>query len=183
MLTNIISIIMEKQKSVIIVILAIILTMGLFNFFVISETNKIVTVNEIEFKVPNTNNNVTNQTEHYSTYEDVENGIFLYVFDSQGTTFTDAKELFNFLTARDVNQLETIQLEEDDYTFNYSRSLNEYTYLLKSNKKNIFVITKNKEDMLKIIKSIKNKSTNKNKNKNYQEEIIEDTVNSTFSTT
>lgn len=173
---------MEKQKSVIIVILAIILTMGLFNFFVISETNKTITVNEIEVKVPDTNNKVINQTEHYSTYEDMENGIFIYVFDSQGTTFTDVKEMFNFLTARDVNQLETIQLEEDDYSFNYSRSLNEYTYLLKSNNKNIFVITKDKEDMLKIIKSIKNKSVKKTKNKNYQEEIIEDTVNYSFST-
>lgn len=174
---------MNKQKSVIIVILAIILAMGLFNFFVISETYKTINVNEIEVKVPATNNNVINQTEHYSTYEDVDNGIFIYVFDSQGTTFTDAKEMFNFLTARDVNQLETIQLEEDDYYFNYSSSLNEYTYLLNNNNKNIFVITKNKDDMLNIIKSIKNKSVNKSKNKNYQEEIIEDTVNSTFSTT
>ena len=168
---------MDKEKLVIIVILAIICTMGLLNFFVLSENSKTININEIEIKVPNTDNMVKNQTEHYSTYEDTDNGIFIYVFDTQGTSLKDAGEMFTFLTARDVNQLETTQIEEDNYKFNYSASLNEYTYLLNSNDKNVFIVTKNKQDMINIIKSIKNISSHTNNTDNYQENIIEDTVN------
>lgn len=168
---------MDKEKLVIIVILSIICVMGLFNFFILSESNKTININEIEIKVPDTSNKVINQTDHYSIYEDVHNGIVIYVFDTEGTSLNDVDEMFKFLTVRDVNQLETIPIEEKEYNFNYSNSLNEYTYLLNNNNKNIFVITKNKDDMVNIIKSIKNKSVENNKSNNYQETLIEDTVN------
>lgn len=169
---------MDKEKIVIIVILSVFFVMCLFNYFVLSENNKTININEIEVKVPDTNNTVIDHTEHYSTYEDIKNGIVIYVFDSKKTSLNDAEDMFRFINARDVNQLETISIEEDDYRFNYSKSLNEYTYLSNRDDKNIFVITKDKEDLMKIIKSMKFKSTKRNESDSYQEDIIENTVNS-----
>ena len=84
--------------------------------------------------------------------------------------------MFNFLTVRDINQMEVISVEDKKFSYNYSSSLNEYTYLNNSNNKNIFVVTKNKENMLNILKSMKINTTVDNVDDNYQEKIIQKTI-------
>lgn len=150
--------------------------LGFYNYYLNEYTYKKININEIELKVPTSNVSVVNSTDHFSTYEDLKNGIKIYVFDDDNTTLSDAQVMFNFISIRDENQLEVSHLEEDKYSFNYSSSLNEYTYLNYTNNKNIFIITKNKEDILKILKTIKYNKSNNDSNTDYQEKIIEDTV-------
>lgn len=168
-------------KKVLILIVGLMCILSISNYFLVPENHeKIITINEVELTVPNNNFTVTNTTEHYSFYEDMDSGVKIYVFDSQGTNIIDAKEMFNFLSVRDINQLEVVTIQEKNYTFNYSSSLNEYTYLLNKENINMFIITKNKEDMTRIIKEMKIKNENRNESndtKNNQEKIIENTVN------
>lgn len=168
--------IMDIQKVVIIGILFIICGLCFYNAINNEFDYKRINVNEVEVKVPYNNVSVINQTDHFSTYEDLENGIKIYVFDDDETTLNDVNEMFNFLTVRDVNQMEAILIEDKKFSYNYSSSLNEYTFLNNSNNKNIFVVTKNNENMLKILKSIKINTTVDNVDDNYQEKIIQKTI-------
>jgi len=163
-------------KKVLLIIIAFICILGCYNYIIMENTYKTITINEVMTTVPISNVSVENSTDHFSTYEDLKNGIKIYVFDDDNASLLDVKEMFNFITIRDENQLEVIVEEDNDYSFNYSSSLNEYTYLNNKNNKNIFVITKDKDDMLKIIKTIKYNITNNDSNNDYQEKIIEDTV-------
>lgn len=167
---------MDTKKVLLILIITSICILGLYNYFIIQNSYKSININEVQVKVPASNVSVVNSTDHFSSYEDFKNGVEIYVFDDDGTSLADAPEMFNFITVRDENQLEEIVLDENDYSLNYSSSLNEYTYLNNQNNKNIFVITKNKEDIVKIIKTLKVKKNNNDSNNNLQEKIIEDTV-------
>ena len=168
--------IMDIQKVVIIGILFIICCLCFYNAINNEFNYKMINVNEVQVKVPYSNVSVINQTDHFSIYEDLENGIKIYVFDDDETTLNDVKEMFNFLTVRDINQMEVISVEDKKFSYNYSSSLNEYTYLNNSNNKNIFVVTKNKENMLNILKSMKINTTVDNVYDNYQEKIIQKTI-------
>lgn len=167
---------MDIKKVVIISILFIICVMCFYNVADNVFNYKRINVNEVQLKVPYSNVSVINQTDHFSTYEDLENGIKIYVFDDDETSLKDVNEMFNFLTVRDVNQMEAILIEDKKFSYNYSSSLNEYTFLNNSNNKNIFVVTKNNENMLKILKSIKINTTVDNVDDNYQEKIIQETI-------
>lgn len=167
---------MDIKKVVIISILFIICCLCFYNAINNEFNYKRINVNEVQVKVPYSNVSVINQTDHFSIYEDLENGIKIYVFDDDETTLKDVNEMFNFLTVRDVNQMEAILIEDKKFSYNYSSSLNEYTFLNNSNNKNIFVVTKNNENMLKILKSIKINTTVDNVDDNYQEKIIQETI-------
>ena len=167
---------MDIKKVVIISILFIICVMCFYNVADNVFNYKRINVNEVQLKVPYSNVSVINQTDHFSKYEDLENGIKIYVFDDDETSLKDVNEMFNFLTVRDVNQMEAILIEDKKFSYNYSSSLNEYTFLNNSNNKNIFVVTKNNENMLKILKSIKINTTVDNVDDNYQEKIIQETI-------
>lgn len=62
-------------------------------------------MNEIIFEVPNSDNSIINQTNHYSIYNDSENGVAIYVFDSEGSTLNDMSEMVSFAGIRDANQV------------------------------------------------------------------------------
>ena len=171
---------METRKVVLIVIFALICVLSICNVFVSPVNNyKTVTVNDVEVSVPNNNCSVVNRTDHFSYYEDMAGGVMVYVFNSRGSNLTDVKEMFNFITVRDVNQIEVIPVEEEEYSFNYSSSLNEYTCLINVEDRNVFVITKNEDDMIRVLESLKVKSDDvgENSSSGYQERIVEDTVN------
>ena len=164
------------KKLILIIILFSICILGFYNYLITENTYKSININEVEVKVPNSNVTVINSTDHYSSYEDYENGVKIYVFDNDDASLIDAQEMFNFITIRDENQLEVILTEDNNHKYNYSSSLNEFTYLNNTNNKNIFVITKDKEHMIKILKTINIHGINNNSEYDYQEKIVEDTV-------
>ncbi len=171
-----------ERKNIIISIILILCLMGAVNYLFLPKNTFYDTIelNEVKMKVPSTNNNTTMNLSHYTEYNDTENGVNIYVFDSEGTTLNDAGQLFKFLSNRDINQLQAIQYNKDNLTYNYSSSLNEYTYLKNFKHKNIFVIAKNEEDMQHIIKSLsiyeKKNNITANKSNNTEEKIVEKVV-------
>lgn len=177
----IIRIIMEKNKEFLIIILVLLCIMGIANLLVnMQATNyQIITIDEVKMEVPYSNTTISNKTGHYTEYNDTYNGVYVYVFDSSGSSLIDAPEMFQFIVIRDVNQLESITYNEENTTYNYSSSLNEYTYLDNNMHKSVFIITKNEEDIMHIIQSLNydNVKINNNTN-NSQEKIVEKVVNS-----
>lgn len=169
---------MEKEKIIMILVLFLIIIMGCYNYIDNENRYQEININNIQLKVPYNNESIlNNNSEHLSIYEDTKNAIKIYVFDTKGTLFTDSKEMFQFITARDTNQLESIEMIEDERSFNYSKSLNEYTYLNQYGSKYILIITQNKEDMIKIIESIRSNTTDEEYTTNYEEKILEDAIN------
>lgn len=175
-----IEIIMEKNKSIMIIIILLIGILGVTNLLVNLHLDyKSINIDEVIMEVPHSNTTISNKTNHYTEYNDTNNGVYVYVFDSEGSSLMDAPEMFQFISIRDVNQLESITFKEENCTYNYSSSLNEYTYLDKHNHKSIFIITKDEMVMQHIIKSLNyDMVNNTTKTNNSQEKIVEKVVNS-----
>lgn len=172
---------MERNKSILIIIIVLLCIMGITNLLLDMQSTHYqpITIDEIKMEVPPSNTNISSKTSHYTEYNDTVNGVYVYVFDSEGSSLMDASEMFQFISIRDVNQLESIPFTEENATYNYSSSLNEYTYLDNYMHKSVFIITKDDKTMQHIIKSLNYENVNKNNNtNNSQEKIIEKVVNS-----
>ena len=146
-----------KTKGLIFIIIIALICIGGCAYAILSQPTqyKNITMNGIVCEVPESSAKVIPQTQHYSIYNDSENGVAMYVFDSEGTGFGDISEMTSFAATREANQIGA-QLEEDEnYMYNYSSTLKEYTYLCNYTHKNVFVITENREDMLHILKTMK----------------------------
>ena len=120
-----------------------------------SATYKNITLNDVQMEVKDSNVTVTNQTEHYSMYNDTENGILVLVFDSEGSDLGDVSEMVSYAAIRDVNQVGAQLQSQSNFSYNYSDTLKQYTYLTNYTHKNVFVVTKNKDDMEHILSTIK----------------------------
>lgn len=114
-----------------------------------------ISVGGVELEIPKSNATVTNQTELYSYYNDSESGIAIFVFDSEGFGLNDAGEAVTFAAIRDSFQINSTLQQESNMSYNYSESLKVYTYLTNYTHKNVFIVTKNKEDMKHILSTIK----------------------------
>lgn len=88
-------------------------------------------------------------------YNDTENGILVLVFDSEGSDLGDVSEMVSYAAIRDVNQVGAQLQSQSNFSYNYSDTLKQYTYLTNYTHKNVFVVTKNKDDMEHILSTIK----------------------------
>ena len=134
----------------------IIVTIAVFASTVLlsSTSYKNITLNDVQMEVKDSNITVTNQTEHYSIYNDTENGILVLVFDSEGSNWGDVSEMVSYAAIRDANQVGAQLQSQSNFSYNYSDTLKQYTYLTNYTHKNVFVVTKNKEDMEHILSTI-----------------------------
>jgi len=113
-----------------------------------------ITMNGVTFEVPKSNATVQNQTEHYSTYNDTDKNIAIFVFDSENMGINDMSEAATFATTREAFQTGAQLQQSNNLQYNYSDTLKVYTYLTNYTHKNVFIITKNKEDMENILSKL-----------------------------
>lgn len=115
---------------------------------------KNITMNGIAMEVPDGNGSVIQQTDLFSIYNDTENGVAIMVYDSANAGLSDLAEAVTFASVRDVFQANSTQQTDGNLTYNYSQSNEIYTYVGNYSHKNLFIATKNKEDMVHILQSI-----------------------------
>lgn len=115
---------------------------------------KNITMNGIAMEVPEGNGSVIQQTDLFSVYNDTENGVAIMVYDSANAGLSDLAEAVTFASVRDVFQANSTQQTDGNLTYNYSESNEIYTYVGNYSHKNLFIATKNKEDMVHILQSI-----------------------------
>lgn len=153
-----------KNLLKIIIPLVIIICIIAASLTLFTATNyKNITMNGITLEVKDSNTTVTNQTENYYIYNDTQNNIMILEFDSTNASLNDLSDAATFAAIRDVNQAGAQQ--QNNASYNYSQSLKQYTYLTNYTHKNLFIVTKNKEDMEHILSSIKvDESTLSNEN-------------------
>ena len=147
---------MRTKALLAIIAVIIIASIGIGSYLLLQspEYNNI-TMNGVTFEVPKANVTVSNQSEHYSIYNDSGNGITIFVLDSEGIGMDEASQAVSFAGMRDAFQANSQLQEESNYSYNYSDSMKVYTYLTNYTHKNVFIVTKNKKDMQHILSSIK----------------------------
>ena len=104
-------------------------------------------------EVPKSNVTVMNQTEYYYFYDDNQYGVNIYVIDNLTST-NNSSVMQNYNSIVTSNQAGAQKQNNSNYSYNYSDSLKQYTYLTNYSNKNVFIVTKNKEDMLQILSTI-----------------------------
>lgn len=155
-----------KNVLLIIIILICITGIGSYIFLNSSPQYKNITMNGVTIEVPNGNTTVSNQTPHYSIYNDTNNNVQIIVFDSEDSGFKDIAEMTSFAAIRDVNQVGSQIQSKDNISYNYSDTLKQYTYLCNFTHKNVLIITKDEKVMQHIIKSLKVDNTVNNTTSN-----------------
>ncbi|MBO7719398.1 MAG: hypothetical protein J6S29_04505 [Methanosphaera sp.] len=141
---------------ILVIILAIIgAAIGAYMLLTPQSEYKNVTIDGLTFEVKNSSVNVTNVTENYYIYNDTENNITILLFDSEGMGLNDFDEATQFAAVRDALQANNQPQNDANYTYNYTQTVDRYTYLTNYTHKNLFVITKDKGDMEHILSTIK----------------------------
>lgn len=145
----------KKHLAIIIVALALVLALGTSVYFLTSQPHyKNITMNGITMEVPESNSTVVQQTEFFSMYNDTQNNVVALVFDSTNMGLNDLAEAVTFAAVRDVLQANATQQTSDSFTYNYSETNKIYTYVGNYSHKNLFIATKNKEDMIHALQTI-----------------------------
>lgn len=145
----------KKHLAIIIVALALVLALGASVYFMTSQPHyKNITMNGITMEVPESNSTVVQQTEFFSMYNDTQNNVVALVFDSTNMGLNDLAEAVTFAAVRDVLQANATQQTSDSFTYNYSETNKIYTYVGNYSHKNLFIATKNKEDMIHALQTI-----------------------------
>ncbi len=147
-----------KNKHLAIMVVAVVLLVALAasSYFLLPSQPqyKNITMNGIAMEVPDGNGSVIQQTDFFSIYNDTENGVAIMVYDSANAGLSDLAEAVTFASVRDVFQANSTQQTDGNLTYNYSQSNEIYTYVGNYSHKNLFIATKNKEDMVHILQSI-----------------------------
>ena len=104
-------------------------------------------------------------------YNDNQYGVNVYVIDNLTST-NNSSDMQSFTSILTANQADVKKQNDGNYSYNYSESLKQYTYLTNYTNKNVYIITKNKDDMLKVLStmhvnpnSIKNETNTTESNK------------------
>lgn len=155
-----------RTKNLLIILLIILAVIGVAvgaYFMLTPQTEyKNVTMDGLTFEVKNVSANVTNMTANYYIYNDTENNITVRLFDSEGMGLNDFDEATQFAAVRDALQMNNQAQNGTNYTYNYTQTVNRYTYLTNYTHKNLFVITQDKGDMEHILSTIKLDANNDN---------------------
>lgn len=154
-----------RNRALIIIGFILLLCIGIGAYiFSLSPEYQNITMNGVTFEVPKSNITVSNMGSHYSIFNDSENGIFIQVFDSEGSGLNDFGQMVEYAAIRDLFQDGAQERQDSGIKYNYSENLKVYTYLTNYTHKNVFIVTKNEEDMKHIISSIKVNVTNDSSN-------------------
>ena len=146
---------MDKKILTLLAIVAIILVAGGTYLFLNSCPHyKNITLNGITMEVPESDINVTQQTDIYSFYNDTENHVDVFVLDSTQFGLNDLTEALTFATLREMFQAGATQQSSDGYDYNYSDTTKVYSYVGNYSHKNILIVTGSRDDMIHILQSI-----------------------------
>lgn len=70
------------------------------------------------------------------------------------TSTNNSSDMQSFTSIVTANQADVKKQDNGNYSYNYSESLKQYTYMTNYSNKNVYVIIKNKEDMLQVLSTI-----------------------------
>lgn len=145
-----------ENKYLAIIILAIVAVAGCASYFMFfsGPQYKNITMNGITMEVPESDINVTQQTDIFSLYNDTENHVDVFVFDSADMGFSDLSEAMEFAALREMFQVGSTLQSSDGYSYNYSESTGVYTYVSNYTHKNYLVVTADKDVLIHILKSM-----------------------------
>lgn len=160
------------------VILLLLILGGCYFLFFNQPQYKNITMNGISLEVPDSNVSVIQQTDAFSIYNDTENLVDVFVFDSTNAGLNDMSEALTFAGVREMFQVGSTLQTSDGYTYNYSETNKVYTYVTNYTHKNLLIVTGNKEDMIHALQTVK---VNEEENLNITNETNE-TVTKTEST-
>lgn len=148
---------MNKKYLAIIVVAAVLVVALAASYFVLNQQPhyKNITMNGITMEVPEGNSTVVQQSEFFSMYNDTEKNMVAMVFDSTNAGLSDLAEAVVFAGVRDVLQANATPQTSDSFTYNYSETNKIYTYVGNYSHKNLFIATKDKEDMIHALQTIK----------------------------
>lgn len=145
----------NKHLAIIIAALLLLVALAGSYFILTSQPQyKNITMNGITMEVPESNVSVIQQTDLFSIYNDTENSVDVLVYDSTDAKLSDMTDAVTFASIRDTLKVGSIQQTSDNFTYNYSDTTKVYTYVGNYSHKNIFIATKNKEDLIHILQSI-----------------------------
>ncbi len=145
----------KKYLAIIIVAALLVVALGA-SYFVLNQQPhyKNITMNGITMEVPDGNASVIQQSEFFSLYNDTENAVVAMVYDSTNAGLDDLAEAVVFAAVRDVLQANATQQTSDGVTYNYSETNQIYTYVGNYSHKNLFIATKDKEDMIHALQNV-----------------------------
>lgn len=147
---------MRTNILIIAIIIIAIVAIAVAAFELLNQENyKNVTMDGVTFEVKNSSGNVTNITDNFYIYNDTQNNITILLFDSENVGLSDLGEAAEFAAVRDLMQKDAQPQEGSNQTYNYTKTFDRYTYLTNYTHKNIFIITKDNEDIEHILNSIK----------------------------
>lgn len=112
-------------------------------------------MNGVTMEVPKSNANVTQNTTLYSTYNDTKNNVYAFVYDSTNAGLNDLTQAMEVTALEKVFQTNSTQQTADGITYNYSQSTGVYTHVTNFTHKNVLVVTKDKQKLIHIVKSLK----------------------------
>lgn len=145
----------KKHLAIIVVAVLLVLAVAASIYVLTSQPHyKNITMNGITMEVPESNISVIQQTEHFSIYNDTEKSVNILVYDSTNIGLNDLAEAVTFAAVRDTFQVGATQQTSDNLTYNYSQTHKVYTYVGNYSHKNLFIVTKEKEDMIHALKTI-----------------------------
>ncbi len=149
-----------NTKGLIILGVLAVLYVGAGAYFMLSSSPEYmnITMNCVTFEVPKDNATVLNQTDHYIIYNDSTDNIEIFVFDSENSGLNDMSEAMSFALMRDTFQVGAQLQNTSNLAYNHSDTLDAYTYLTNFGHKNVFIITKNGEDMEHILSKLDSNS-------------------------
>ncbi|MBQ6220381.1 MAG: hypothetical protein IJJ47_11660 [Methanosphaera sp.] len=139
----------------VIALIAIVAVCGSYFLFFNHVEYKNITMNGVTMEVPKSDDNVTQNTSLYSRYNDTKNHINAFVYDSTNAGINDLDEAMEFAALREMFQLNATPETNDGITYNYSKSTGVYSYVTNFTHKNVLVVTKDKENMIHIVKTLK----------------------------
>ena len=148
-----------NKKYLTIIIIAVVLVLvaaaSLSLFMSSTLQYKNISLNGISMEVPDNNVTVTQQTDIFSFYNDTDNNIEIFVLDSSDFGLNDFSEAMTFAALREAFQVGAVQQTTDGYNYNYSETNEVYSYVGNYSHKNVLVATKDKDEMLHILETMK----------------------------
>lgn len=151
-------VIILRTKNVAIIITIILIALaaviGTYLLFFNHVEYKNITMNGVTMEVPKSNVNVTQNTSLYSIYNDTQNNIDAFVYDSANAGLNDLTQAMEFTALEKIFQTNSTQQTTDGITYNYSQSTGVYSYVTNFTHKNVLIVTKDKENMIHIVKTL-----------------------------
>lgn len=155
----------KENKTLIIAIIIVIIVAGCAAGYILLQPHyKEINVIGVSMEVPDSDCNVTINSQSTNTYTDKENQVVVYGFDSTNMGLDDIGEAIAFAAVRDGLSENSKEVTIDGIAINESTN-GTYSYYTYFGHKNIFIVTKDENTLVHIVKSL-NANSNEENNDN-----------------